>query len=146
MIHIMISLLIGVMGVLQNTFNKKIAVKVGIATTALLNNISILFFGIIFYFLVRQTPQFFPELFRVKSESMNLTWRLFIPGFLGFLIIIMAPYSIEKLGAARVFMIIILSQLITCILWDKYFENIPITSSKILGAMVAGVGAIISFM
>ena len=146
MIYISLSLLIGVMGVLQNTINKKFAETLGIATTTLLNNVSILLFGILFYCLVRVAPQFFPELFRVKAEPLNFSLKYLIPGFLGFLIIVMAPYSIEKLGAAKAFMAIIVCQLITSMLWDKYCENIPVTFAKVLGAAVAGIGAFISFM
>lgn len=141
---IFIPLLIGACGVLQNTLNKKMGDNLGIPLALVINNFVVLFLGLMVFAIAKMIPEAsLPDLFRQKA-GIEITWRYIVPGIFGFLIISLAPLSIEKIGATRLFIGIIVAQIVVSILWDFYAENIPISVSRIVGATAALAGAIIA--
>lgn len=142
---ILIPLCIGALGVLQNTINKKAAMSLGVPVAIAVNGVVLGVAALLFLFVVRFVPESsLPDLFRPKAGLETLGWRHLIPGIFGFLIIITAPSAIERVGATRVFIGIIVAQIAVSILWDYYAESLPIPPLRILGAVLALAGALLA--
>lgn len=141
---IFIPLMIGAMGVLQNTFNKKIGESLGVPLTLLINNIVLLGCGVSFFCIAKMIPKTsLPDLFQQKIP-FEVSWKYFVPGVFGYLIILTAPYAIQKVGATRVFIGVIVAQIVVSMLWDFFAESIPFSSTKIVGAGLALAGALLA--
>lgn len=99
-----IPMMIGGMGVLQNTFNKRFATGLGLPLTLLINNLALLALSLLLLLALRFVPrEALPELFKQKVGLHVVNWKYILPGTLGFLIIAAAPYAIDKVGATKVF-------------------------------------------
>jgi len=145
--ELILPLLIGSLGVLQNTLNKKFSESIGIAPALLINNFILLLIGISFYFFIRLAPpNLLPDFFRIKTTTASFSWKYMLPGIFGFFIIAIIPYTIQKVGATKVFLAVIVAQLVTSILWDYFIESTPVTWPKIAGATLAVLGAIVSVL
>ncbi len=142
---LLIPLAMGALGVLQNTVNKKVAMSFGVPLAIALNGVVLVFCAFSFFFLCRWIPESsLPDLFRQKESLSALNWRAFLPGLFGFLIIVCLPSAIEKVGATRVFIGIIVAQIAVSILWDYYAESIPVSPMRVFGALLALAGALIA--
>lgn len=142
---ILFPLVIGALGVLQNTVNKNVAQGVGMPIAILANGLVLFLCSIAFYFALLRMPQEgMPSLFQHKLSQGVLNWRILVPGILGFLIIASAPYCIERAGATKVFIGIIVAQILTSIAWDRFVEEISVTPVRLLGAGLAFIGALLA--
>lgn len=132
---------LGVLAVIQAAINRRIATHWGLASAVVTNNLVILTLGLIFFGVVRLAPQAFPELIRVKGgwESFSL-WFL-IPGICGFALVSGIPLAFHRIGALEVFVLVISSQILTSILWDRWVEGHPVTWSRAGGALLVVLGA-----
>lgn len=137
--------LIGVMGVLQNTMNRRYAVSMGIPMALVFNGIVLFFGALIFYFGLRFIPaKNIPGLYQASESGFAFGWWLFIPGLLGFLIVAIAPWAIESVGATKVFIGVIVAQIFTSILWDYFVESLPVDPMRAAGAALALAGALLA--
>jgi uncharacterized membrane protein YdcZ (DUF606 family) len=143
---LVLPLMIGAAGVLQNTINKKIGMQMGVPLALVLNNLILLACSTALYFTLRSLPQqSLPELFRAKENWGDLRWPiLLLPGFFGFFIIATAPWAIERAGATRVFIGIIVAQIVVSILWDLLADAVPVSPMRLGGALLALVGALLA--
>lgn len=142
---LLIPLAIGALGVLQNTVNKKLAESLGAPFAIAINGFVLFCFALLFFVAMRFVPEHaLPELFKQKQSLSSVAWKALLPGLFGFLIIISAPSAIEKVGATRVFIGIIVAQIAASILWDYVAESIPASPTRILGAALALLGAILA--
>lgn len=140
---LLIPLGIGCLGVLQNTLNKKIAGSIGLPVALVINNLVLLACSLSLYFFLRwQAADSLPEIFRSKPGHVGPT--ILLPGIFGFLIIATAPWAIERVGATRVFIMVIVAQVITSLLWDYWMESASIAPSRVAGAVIAAVGAFLA--
>lgn len=139
-----LSFLIGAFGVLQNTFNRQIATSLGLPFTLIMNGITLFVGSLLLFLILRFLPATaVADLYQEKTIS-GFPWRAFLPGLLGFFIVATAPWAIEKMGATRVFIGIIVAQIVMSLLWDYFAESIPFSTSRLLGAGLALAGAILA--
>ncbi len=137
-------LLIGATGVLQNTLNRKIAAGIGLPLALLVNSFTLVLLSVALFFCLRLVPnENLPEIFRSRTE-WSLGWKNLLPGFFGFFIIATAPLAIGRVGATKVFIGVIVAQIIASILWDFYAEALPISSTRLIGAALALAGALLA--
>jgi len=138
-------LIIGSFGVLQNTINRKIATTMGLPLALVINNLILLACSILLFFILRFAPAgWAPDIFREKNGLSAFTWVHFLPGLFGFFIIAIAPWAIERAGATRVFIGIIVAQIVVSLLWDFYVESMPVSPSRFAGAALALAGAFLA--
>lgn len=141
---LLIPFLIGTCAVLQSGLNKKFAETMGLGSAILVNNIVILCVSAVAITITRLVPESaLPELFRARSD-WSWQWKLLIPGSLAFVIITMAPWAISRAGATRVFIGIIAAQIVVSLLWDYWAEALPVSPSRMLGALLALAGALLA--
>lgn len=142
---LLFSLAIGALGVLQNTMNKKLSEVMSLPLALVVNNIILLACSLGFFFVVRLLPESaLPELLRDKGSWQAGGWKILLPGAFGFFIIAAAPWAIEKAGATKVFIGIIVAQIVASILWDQLVESIPASPVRIAGAVIAFLGALLA--
>ena len=63
-------------------------------------------------------------------------WML-LPGFLGFLIVAGVPWSMSKIGATRVFVILVITQLLVALVWDAVAQGQLPNTKQIIGVVLA---------
>jgi uncharacterized membrane protein YdcZ (DUF606 family) len=143
---------IGASAVVQGSLNSRLANQVGYPTTILVNNLVLLFWGCVLWGLARFLPNLLPVDLQNPGVS-NTTpsspglFQWLIPGCVGILIVVGVPFVIGRLGAARVFLLLIGVQIITSLLWDA-FQNQNETQigwRQIVGALLTGVGAWLAY-
>jgi uncharacterized membrane protein YdcZ (DUF606 family) len=139
---IALPLAIGCFGVLQNTVNRKIADGLGLPLALVLNNIVLLATSLLLFFALKLFgPEQLPDIFRPRPGLPPFSWYNLIPGLLGFFIIATAPWSIARVGATKVFIMVIMAQIVTSILWDYLAESTMIQPVRLIGAGLVAVGA-----
>ncbi|MCO5142526.1 MAG: DMT family transporter [Oligoflexia bacterium] len=145
LITMIIPLFIGALGVLQNTINRKIALDLGIPLAIFINCVVLLICGSILLIGMHYIPESsVPDIMKAKFDLRHLKLHNLLPGIMGFLIIVIAPLAISKIGAARVFIGIIVAQIFVSIFWDMYYESITFDWKRWAGAILTIIGAILA--
>jgi bacterial/archaeal transporter family-2 protein len=142
-IALILSVALGGIAVIQAGINRQIIGKWGIAPGVVLNNLVIFILGLLLYLVVRLYPDFFPSNMRLESEFTQLKWWYLIPGLCGLCLVGGIPVLMGKIGAAKVFVAIIVGQLLLSLLWDMVHESIPLTLTRTLGAVLAIIGVVL---
>ena len=145
MFYFILPVLVGAASVLQNTLNKRISESMGLALALLINSVVVLVFSAILFIVVRLLPDSsLPELFRQKGGWSWSDPKLLIPSFCGFLIIAGAPWAISRIGATKVFILMIVAQILVSLLWDYWAESLPVSPLRLVGAALTLVGALLA--
>jgi len=146
MLHsFVLPLLIGAFGVLQNTLNKKIAGTMGLPLALVINSLVLLACGIGMVFAIRLLPaESVPEMFRAKGGLGEMSAKVLVPGLLGFFIVATAPWAIERAGATRVLIGIIVAQIVVSMLCNFYADGVPLQPTRLAGAALALAGAFLA--
>lgn len=140
-----ISLLMGALGVLQNTLNKQFSLSLGMQWTILMNGLTLGACCLIFFFALRFAPaETLPMIFRPLAGARGLRPYDVLPGIFGFLIITTLPWVLERQGATRVFIAIIAGQLVVSMLWDVLVEGSAVDAKRAGGAALALLGALVA--
>lgn len=142
---VFVPLFIGTLGVLQHTLNRRFADSIGVPLALAVNSGVMIACAGIFYAYLRFAPErFVPPLYRIGGGLSALSpWHI-LQGAFGFFIIATAPVAIERIGATRVFIGIIVAQIVASILWDYFFEARPPDPYRIAGAALALGGALLA--
>jgi len=139
---LVLPLFVGTFSVVQNALNKQISNRISLPLSLLLNNAFVLLLSIAFFFALRTVPdETLPAMFRTRNGITDPSAKFLVPGLCGFLLITLAPFAIERAGATRVFIGIVVAQIVVSMLWDSYAEAIPLTPTRLAGAGLAMAGA-----
>lgn len=141
--NFMLPFVIGALGVLQNTINKKFAANPGIPIALLVNSLVMIVLSVGFYFVMRQFPRNFP-LYQPVENTPSVGLWLLVPGLMGFFIIAACPFALERAGATRVFIAVIAAQIVVSLLWDRYMDAQTIEPQRLAGAALALAGALLA--
>lgn len=143
--YFFLSLLMGTTGVLQNTINRKIAANWGLPITLVVNSVVMLVISVSVFFLLRIPAEgSLPEMLRPKGSIAGFSWLHILPGLFGYVIICCIPVAVSRVGATKIFIAIIGAQIVTSMLWDFWFEGINATPTRIAGAILAFLGALLT--
>lgn len=132
-----IPLLIGILGILQGALIKNVALEIGVAHAVLITMTIYFLLGIGLFIAISNNPQILPAFYAVKFPLTFIKWWYFLPGLLGFFIVLFFPQAMNQLGAVKVTILIIAGQIITSTLWDYFIEHISLTPFKFLGIIFA---------
>lgn len=142
----LLSILVGFSTVLQGGLNRQIAIQWGVAGAVLLNSFFYITAAILLFLISKKLPQFVPEIFHDKGTLTQFSWWYLIPGLCGFLIVVGAPIVIAKIGAFKLVLGVVTAQLVFGLLWDVMVEDIPATTTRIAGAVLAFISVILVSM
>lgn len=141
-----IPLTIGCVMVLQGTLNRQMGQAMGLANAVVLNSIIVLAASLVLFGVTRLWPQAVPPFFSGEFTLAKLAGWMIFPGIFGFCIIAGIPWAISKLGASRVFVAVVVAQIVASMLWDIFVEKQPIGWMRISGATLAVLGVILVSM
>jgi bacterial/archaeal transporter family-2 protein len=137
---LLVPFVLGVAVVLQATLNRQIAAHTGLAVATVLN--MLVAAGCAFAFAlwcgVRGDQDGFLR-WHLDLSAFRVWWL--VPGIVGFLIVLGLPWSVQRIGALSTFVMLVGAQMLASALWDRFAGGIPLSPSRILGALctVAGV-------
>ncbi|MGZ3653628.1 MAG: DMT family transporter [Bdellovibrionota bacterium] len=138
---LLLPLILGALGVLQNTLNRRFAPALGLDWALLVNGGVVFACGVLFLFAMRLFPaESLPPMYRPVPGARGFEPYDILPGLFGFFIIAGMPWAIERVGATRVFIGIIAAQLVVSLLWDFYVEGIRVGFWRIAGGALALAG------
>jgi len=139
---ILLPIVLGGIAVIQAGMNKTIAQTVGLATASLINGCVFALCALLVFLMTYLAAGAFPEVIGFP-HARGLTFKgwYLLPGLIGFLLVFFLPLVIMKTGALPVFLGVIAGQIVAGMLWDAYFEKIPIDAVRIAGAVMAFAGA-----
>ncbi len=145
MLYWLMSFFLGAVAVLQGGLNRQITKDWGLATAIFLNSALLLLITFCFALVCHFYPQFFPDSFPPKFGSSSWRWWFVLPALCGFTLIAGIPFAIPKLGAAGVFLCIMLGQVTFSMIWDLKVEQIPLEPKRLIGISLAALGLIITY-
>jgi transporter family-2 protein len=141
-IDLVLPFVLGVVAVLQATLNKEIAAHTGLAAATAMN------------MAVAATCAFaFAAWCATRGDATGLqrwsfaasafrAWWL-VPGAIGFVIVLGLPWSVQRVGALSTFVALVGAQMLTSALWDWLAGGIPLSPSRIAGALCTIVGVVL---
>jgi transporter family-2 protein len=138
--YVLIPLAVGAMTVLQGTLNREMSASMGLGSAIFLNSVIVVALGSAFYAVVRLAPGALPPIFAGAPDVSRLALWMVVPGIFGFCIIAGIPWAISRLGAARVFVVIVAAQLVVSLLWDAFVSGESVTLARGGGALLALAG------
>lgn len=144
LVAVIFSVMAGVFGVLQAGMNKNIADYWGFPASLLLNGFLFLIFNLVFFLLVKLSPNNFPESFIYNGHFSQFKWWWLIPGLMGFTLVMGLALSIAKIGAVQTFVISIVAQVAASFAWDIFYEGKEMTLLRVVGALIALLGAVLA--
>lgn len=141
--YLLIPLTIGAVMVLQGVLNRQMGSVMGLGSAVLLNAVVVLVFGVALYLLAQQAPDALPAFFRGSLRLDQVALWMVLPGLFGFMIIAGIPLAISKLGAARVFVAVVVAQMFASMVWDTAVEGRPLSWTRVLGVALAIVSVLL---
>ena len=135
-------IILGGAGVIQAVMNKDIAAVYGLNMASLINGVIVVLCAVFVFILVQYFPDYFPDILVFnKNNVKSFQWWYLIPGIIGFCLVLLVPLVIMEVGTLPVFLGIIAGQIIVSIVWDAYYENIPVNIIRVAGALLTFMGA-----
>lgn len=134
---------IGFMSVLQIALNKVVGHQYGLASVLLINAVTIILAAGILFASVTFFPSRFGTFLAGSDVAFQFKWWYIFPGLFGFAVIFGLPYCMNHIGALAVFILFVTAQVIGSMLWDNLIDGMPLTASKIVGAVFALIGVVL---
>jgi len=137
-------IILGGAGVIQAVMNKDVAAVYGLSLASLINGVIVVFCAVFVFILVQYFPAYFPDILVFnKNKIKSFEWWYLIPGVIGFFLVLLVPLAIMEVGTLPVFLGIIAGQIVVSIVWDAYYENIPVNTIRVAGALLTFMGALL---
>jgi uncharacterized membrane protein YdcZ (DUF606 family) len=130
----------GISTVFQGGLNRAVAEKTSLSFSVFWNTLVFCFAAAIFFAVdqMRSTTEF-----RLAQWPSKFEWWSLLPGLLGLVIVAGIPLSLGKIGATRVFIIIVLTQLIVALAWDSYIQGTLPDLKQIAGIILAVISVLL---
>lgn len=144
MVAIFLSALAGALGVAQAGFNKVIGDSWGFSASLLLNGFVFLGCNAVLFAAVHIYPRYFSSEYLIQGSLNQFRWWWLAPGVFGFLLVLGLAYSVLKIGATQTFVISVAAQIVFGLAWDLAVEGRHVAMTRIAGASLAFVGALLA--
>jgi uncharacterized membrane protein YdcZ (DUF606 family) len=138
------SFMLGIATVVQSGLNRQIAKDWSLNEVTLFNNLLVVGISLLAFIAAKYFTTATPDIFRIKSVIPSLKWWAIIPAICGWFIVMFFPFAISKIGALKVVVIVVASQVICGMLWDYFVEGLSISGTKILAALLAFASVIVA--
>jgi Uncharacterized protein conserved in bacteria len=138
-IHI-VPLLVGASIVLQGGLNRVLAGRIGLAPTVVVNAAVFAVACGAMWGLSAARPDWFPAGFAPSGERWQPKLWHVVPGLCGAVIVVGVPWAIGSLGATRVFITVVVAQVVGSALWDALVEGAAPSAMRLVGCGIAVAG------
>lgn len=136
--------LVGALAVLQGNLNRLVAAKHGLAWAMALNTVVFTLACGVLIAAVRLVPSAFPAGFAWRPEGYRFAvWHL-LPGLCGFALVAGIPFAIAHLGAVRVFVGVVVAQVVASVVWEAFIDGQRPTPTRLLGVGLALGGVLLA--
>jgi bacterial/archaeal transporter family-2 protein len=142
-IWLLLPVLLGISGVFQNGLNRHLMIHWNLNSAVFFNNIVVLTVGLGVWALCYALSDHTPQILSPKAAFTRFEWWYFLPGILGLFFVIGTPYAIFKLGALKVFVLLVATQIVVSLIWDTLSEGRGLSPLRLSGAALALIGAVI---
>lgn len=141
--YFLVPIVIGFMSVLQIALNKQVSQQYGLASVLMVNTVVMLVVAGALLLAVICLPGRFGTFLAGSDVNFQFKWWYLLPGLFGFGVIFGLPYCMNQIGALAVFIIFVTAQVLASMFWDSLVDGMPVTTTKIAGAVIALVGVIL---
>lgn len=139
----LLPLLLGTFVVFQPAINRRIMDERGLGFAIIMNH------SVLFVLAMVTLGGFFalgdrvPDFVRPRYAG-GINWWYIIPGIISFTLTALVPLAISSVGAVATVVGMLAGQLFTSLVWDALAEGRPPTMPRIVGMLLAMVGALLS--
>lgn len=137
-----ISAVLGALMVCQGIINKKLYEEWGVTLTLVLNSVLILFVSAIVWGISQYLPHDTADAIHRESKTSGWSWWYLVPGIIAYPVVAGVPISIDKIGPAPTFTLLVVAQVVFSMLWEQYSGERNISAMNIAGACLA-IGGVI---
>lgn len=141
---VVFGLTLGSLMVMQPSINRLVLEQRGLGFAVWFNAFVYLSAATITGAFLLMRPEYFPEVVRLKSNG-GFAWWFFIPGLMGLCLVCGTTLLIKHVGAISAVLLMLCGQLFTSFAWDTIISQQSINSTRVIGLLLAGVGAYMSF-
>lgn len=136
-------MLLGSLAVFQPVLNRMVFLEKGMGFGIVLNSVtgllSIVCFLTVFWWIQKT-----PDALQFKIEGRFYWWFL-LPGVMGLLVVSFVPLMIKHLGAFPTIAAMLFGQIVTSFLYDTLVLGYSFDTSRLIGILLTGTGAYLSF-
>lgn len=138
--------ILGAAVVCQAILNWQFSESLGLATAVLINAGVFFAAAAMLWLGTRLMPDLFPDFLKPGPAGFEANATLLVPGLCGFLLVLGAPWSLQKVGPSMTFVLLVGAQIVLGVFADKWIFDLDPAWTKWLGAGLALVGAVLVVM
>ena len=129
---------LGFAAVLQAAINRQVGNHWGTLVTSAASGVVLALTAMSIFAIVRLVPTFHGA--GVQPIS-NPAWWWLLPGVLGFGLVAGLPLAMDRIGATRVFLLMVAGQMVASLAWDTLSAGRGVNLVRLAGVGLAVVGA-----
>ena len=137
---VFVPLVLGVMSVLQGSWNQKFSETWGLTSVLFVNALVFLVCSLILILLAWMRVPWLPDFLKDLGTREWRNWFL-VPGIFGFFFVLGIPWSIRNIGPAKTFVVLIGAQVLLGLVLDALSGSAQLNELKIAGALLTALGA-----
>lgn len=135
--------LLGVTVLCQAILNRQFSESLGLATAVMINATVFFIASALLWISTRMMPELFPEFLKPGAAPLDATLTLVVPGLCGFLLVLGAPWALQKVGPSKTFVLLVGSQIIASVLADRFVFGLELDWTKWLGSAIVLLGVLL---
>jgi uncharacterized membrane protein YdcZ (DUF606 family) len=141
---LLLPVVLGAVMVLQGAFNKQIMAHWGLGSVVVFNSVFVLLFSLFYMVVAWGAPQLLPGDLGNGGQLSQVRWWWLLPPVCGMAIITLMPVAIQRLGALKVFVVVVAAQMVVSMIWDGLVEGQGPTAGRVVGAALVAVGVVVA--
>ena len=127
----------------QAILNRQFGESLGLATAVLINATVFFAASALLWLGTRMMPDIFPDFLKPGTATFDANAALIVPGLCGFLLVLGAPWALQKVGPSKTFVLLVGAQIVLSVLADKWIFDLDLAWTKWAGASLVLAGAIL---
>lgn len=135
--------LLGAAVLCQAILNRQFGESLGLASAVLINATVFFAASILLWAGTRMAPDIFPSILKPGTPAFDAKATLIVPGLCGFLLVVGAPWALQKVGPSKTFVLLVGAQIVLSVLADRWIFDLDLAWTKWAGAGLVLAGAIL---
>lgn len=132
---IFVSIGIGLVTVLQAGLNRTVAAKWGLPAAIAINSFLLFLYSLAYWYFCQRAGEL---------SGFRFQWWYLVPPLCGLIIITGIPWAIPQIGALRVFLYLVVGQMVGSLAWDFFIEQLEMDAYRLTGAGLSIAGLIVA--